>query len=65
MLRSLYFLTGTDGGYLEHPVKQQVIVLAPGERIEVIVLFNTVPGEIITLLNNGETPFPNQDRMFF
>ena len=38
-------LIGTDGGLIESPVVQKEILLAPGERIEVLVRFNGKPDD--------------------
>jgi spore coat protein A len=43
---------GSDGGLLEHPVQQTEIVLAPGERFDVVVDFSGHrPGTEMTLRN--------------
>ena len=48
----------TDDGYLEQAVSSPVII-APGERYEVIVDFSTVKfGTIVTMFNIARTPFP-------
>jgi spore coat protein A len=44
---------GSDGGLLEQPVEHASILLAPGERCEVVVDFGTfAPGTEVTLRNN-------------
>ncbi len=59
---------GTDGGYLDAPVKidpnaamtqLQKLVLMPGERADVIVDFSGVPsGTNLILRNTARTPYP-------
>ncbi len=60
---------GTDGGYLDAPVKidplapkgqLQKLVMMPGERYEVIVDFSGLAaGTKIVMKNTAKTPFPN------
>ncbi len=62
---------GTDGGYLDYPVKidpsgpgnqLQKLVLMPGERADVIVDFaGLVPGTRLLLRNVAKTPYPDGD----
>jgi len=58
---------GTDGGYLDAPVKidpnapkgqLQRLVLMPGERADVIIDFAGFQGQTLILRNIGRTPFP-------
>jgi FtsP/CotA-like multicopper oxidase with cupredoxin domain len=57
---------GTDGGYLETPVKIDPnaaafnkLVMQPGERADVIVDFGGLPiGTQLILRNTGRTPYP-------
>ena len=49
----------TDDGYLVNATATQMIVLAPGERYEVIFDFSAfAPGTIINLMNSARTPYP-------
>jgi len=51
---------GTDGGYLGVPVKLTSLLLAPGERADLLIDFSTVaPGTKITLKNDARAPYPN------
>lgn len=50
---------GTDGGLLKKPITVSQIILAPAERVDVIVDFSNHKGQSIILTNNAETPFPN------
>jgi spore coat protein A, manganese oxidase len=51
---------GTDGGLLDKPVPiVGKLLLAPGERADVIIDFtNSAPGQLWTLRNSARTPFP-------
>ncbi len=50
---------GTDGGYLYAPATFQRLVLAPGERADVVVDFSLYrPGTRFILRNSARTPFP-------
>lgn len=50
---------GTDGGYLDKPVVVNQLLLAPGERADVIVDFAGLPvGTQLILRNDAPTPFP-------
>ena len=47
---------GTDGGYLESPVRMTSKIIAPAERIDILVDFSNLPvGEKITLENFAGT----------
>jgi len=51
---------GTDGGYLEAPVKMNHLLLAPGERADVIVDFSRMAvGTQILMSNNAKAPYPS------
>jgi FtsP/CotA-like multicopper oxidase with cupredoxin domain len=53
---------GSDGGYLPKPVSLTNLVLAPGERADILVDFShTDPGNKIILQNSGKTPYPDGD----
>ena len=53
---------GTDGGYLRAPVALDSLIMAPGERCDVIVDFSAVaPGTDFLLLNDANEPFPDGD----
>jgi FtsP/CotA-like multicopper oxidase with cupredoxin domain len=56
---------GTDGGYLDAPVKIDPNVkpldklrLMPGERADVIIDFAGLQGQTLIMRNTGRTPFP-------
>ena len=49
---------GTDGGYLDAPVKVDKLVLMPGERADVIIDFAGLQGQTLVMRNTGRTPYP-------
>jgi FtsP/CotA-like multicopper oxidase with cupredoxin domain len=49
---------GSDGGYLQSPVTLQKIILAPGERADVLVDFTGVVGPVV-MRNKAKYPYPN------
>jgi spore coat protein A len=50
---------GTDDGLLERPVPRRgPLVLAPGERADVVVDFTGHEGATLTLANEAQAPFP-------
>ena len=53
---------GTDGGFLPAPVELDTLLLAPGERADILVDFSDLrPGEKLTLTNDAPAPFPHGD----
>jgi FtsP/CotA-like multicopper oxidase with cupredoxin domain len=53
---------GTDGGFLDAPVPivyPKRLLLAPGERADIIVDFAPFAGKTVTLMNDAKAPFPN------
>lgn len=51
---------GTDGGYLEKPVMLTSLLIAPGERADILVDFSRVaPNTKLILKNNARAPFPD------
>lgn len=53
---------GSDGGYLEKPVKLNSILLAPAERADIMVDFSSIPpGKKLILENTAAAPFPVGD----
>jgi FtsP/CotA-like multicopper oxidase with cupredoxin domain len=44
-------LIGVDGGHMEYSVEQHVIVLAPGERVDVLVAPRVKEGQPLTLIS--------------
>ena len=58
---------GTDGGLLDSPVTidpatGKKLLLAPGERADVIIDFSKLPaGTVLTLMNDANVPYPAGD----
>jgi len=51
---------GTDGGFLPGPVVLSTLLIAPGERADILVDFSEIePGTSIILLNTANSPFPD------
>ncbi len=50
---------GAEGGYLPAPVVMSELLIAPGERADVLMDFSALPaGTTLTLMNNARTPYP-------
>jgi spore coat protein A len=52
---------GSDQGFLNAPLSQRELLIAPGERYDVVVDFSdpALLGQTIIVKNNAKTPFPN------
>ena len=50
---------GTDGGLLPEPVSLSEVLMAPGERIDVLVDFRGREGRRIMLVNHAPAPYPS------
>jgi spore coat protein A len=58
-----FFQIGTDGGLLDAPVAMTRLVLAPGERADLILNFaGLAAGTLLTMTNKAPTPYPNGPR---
>ncbi len=54
-----FYQIGTDGGFLGAPVPVTKLLLAPGERADIIFDFTGMPmGTQLVLKNNAKAPFP-------
>lgn len=49
---------GTELGLMDAPVPMTKLLLAPGERADVVVSFRGLAGQGVRLLNSAPTPFP-------
>ena len=50
---------GSDGGFLPKPVELTSLLIAPGERADILVDFSKLtPGTKVKLLNTANAPFP-------
>ncbi len=57
-----FTMIGTEGGYLQSAVKLNSIVIAPGERADILVDFSKLaPGTKIIMTNNAKAPYPAGD----
>jgi spore coat protein A len=54
---------GGDGGLLPAPAALNKLLLAPGERADVIVDFSALEGKTVTLSNDAPAPYPDWDRI--
>lgn len=60
--RMKFYQIGSDGGYLSKPVMLTSLLLAPGERADIIVDFSGITsGTSILLQNDARAPFPDGD----
>lgn len=51
---------GTDGGLLDAPVVMDKLLLAPGERADIVIDFSKLaPGSVWTLHNTAKAPYPD------
>jgi len=64
-VRSLtFYQIGSDGGLLNAPVPLNELLLAPGERADLVVDFAGLrPGTTITLFNGAVAPYPTGPRL--
>ena len=54
-----FWQIGSDGGLLEAPVALTSLLIAPGERADIVMDFaGEAPGTEIVLLNSAPSPFP-------
>ncbi|NSW90625.1 MAG: multicopper oxidase domain-containing protein [Firmicutes bacterium] len=53
---------GSDGGFLPKPVELGSLLIAPGERADILMDFSSIePGTSIILQNDANAPFPGGD----
>ncbi len=57
--KMVFHQIGTDGGLLDAPAPLTSLLLAPGERADLIVDFALFPNSTILLTNDAKAPFPN------
>jgi len=50
---------GTDGGLLPEPVTRSELLIAPGERLNMVIDFRGREGRRIMLVNHGPAPYPS------
>jgi FtsP/CotA-like multicopper oxidase with cupredoxin domain len=57
-----FTMIGTEGGYLKSAVKLDWLVIAPGERADILVDFSCLkPGTKVIMTNTAPAPFPDGD----
>ncbi len=54
----LFYQIGSDSGFLEKPIGMKSLLIAPAERLDVIIDFSNLYGKSITLKNDAPTHFP-------
>jgi spore coat protein A len=54
-----FYQIGTDSGFLEHPVAVTSLLIAPAERVDVVIDFSNLKGKSIILKNDAPSHFPN------
>jgi FtsP/CotA-like multicopper oxidase with cupredoxin domain len=54
---------GSDGGFLNEPVRVKQLTMGPAERADVIIDFYGYEGETITVHNSAPVPFNGQPGM--
>jgi spore coat protein A, manganese oxidase len=53
-----FWVIGNEGGLLQEPVLVSQLLIAPGERYEIIVDFHGHNGDTMYVTNNAVSPFP-------
>jgi spore coat protein A len=57
-----FTMIGTEGGYLKSAAKLDWLVVAPGERVDILVDFSCLrPGTKVIMTNNAAAPYPDGD----
>ena len=54
-----FFQIGSDGGLLERTVVRRDLLIAPGERVDMLIDFRRRDGKRITVLNDATAPYPS------
>ncbi|HUL92519.1 MAG TPA: multicopper oxidase domain-containing protein [Burkholderiales bacterium] len=52
---------GSDGGLLPAPVKRTDLLVAPAERLDVVIDFSGLDGKSFLLTNDAKAPYPDGD----
>src|SRR6185369_804830 len=53
-----FHVVGTDGGFIYPEVKVSRLLIAPGERVDVVIDFTMKQGQTFILTNTAGTPYP-------
>jgi len=48
---------GTDGGLLPVPLELRYLLIAPGERFDVVIDFSSYEGKVFSLINDAPAPY--------
>jgi len=54
----VFYQIGSDGGLLPAPVARTDLLMAPAERIDVVIDFSRFAGKNFVLTNDGPAPYP-------
>ena len=58
-----FTVIGSDGSYMRQPVKVSNLLIAPGERYDILVNFASLqPGAEVLLLNSASAPYPEANK---
>jgi spore coat protein A len=53
-----FFQIGTDDGLLKKPVPLDNVLIAPGERADIVVDFSKLAGKTLIVTNDAKAPYP-------
>jgi spore coat protein A len=56
-----FWVIGSEGGLLPAPAQMSTLLIAPGERFDVIVDFTGLLGSTVMMTNDANTPYPDGD----
>jgi spore coat protein A, manganese oxidase len=56
-----FYVIGSEGGLLPAPAPKTSLLMAPGERYDVIVDFKDAQGSTVMLTNDANAPYPDGD----
>ena len=57
-----FWVIGSEGGLLPAPAQMSTLLIAPGERFDVIMDFTGIPlGSEVMMTNDANTPYPDGD----
>jgi spore coat protein A len=56
-----FWVIGSEGGLLPKPAQMSSLLIAPGERFDVIVDFTGLEGSTVMMTNDANAPYPDGD----
>ncbi len=56
-----FWVIGSEGGLLPKPVEKTALLIAPGERYDVIIDFTGLMGSTVMMTNDAGAPYPDGD----